>query len=102
MYVTIVNILRKPGFSEAYLNATQRYHQALVLENGNLPFDILQQGDAPECSVFYEASTTTDFAAANKLTPHYLIWRDSVANWMSRLRLGTVYHDLFSRSQMSA
>ncbi|MGR9013192.1 MAG: putative quinol monooxygenase, partial [Gammaproteobacteria bacterium] len=45
--------------------------------------------------ILYEAYTTAEDAAAHKQTPHYLTWRDTVADWMAEPRQGIRYDGLF-------
>ena len=42
--------------------------------------------------MIYEAYSSDDDAAAHKKTPHYLKWRDAVADWMAKPRKGEKHH----------
>lgn len=95
MYVTIVYVSVKPEHVGDFIHATERNHHASVAETGNCRFDILQAADDPCQFVLYEAYTDADQAAEHKTTPHYLTWRETVADWMAEPRRGVVYHGCF-------
>ncbi|NJD07226.1 MAG: antibiotic biosynthesis monooxygenase [Methylococcaceae bacterium] len=68
--------------------ATRANHAASVLEPGNRRFDVLQDPTEPGRFILYEAYATAEDAAAHKQTPHYLAWRDAVADMMAQPRRG--------------
>ena len=92
MHVTIVYVTVKPEHVDDFIQATTLNHLASVTEEGNRRFDVLQSADDPCQFVLYEAYTNADHAAAHKTTPHYLTWRQTVADWMAEPRRGVVYH----------
>ncbi len=95
MYVTIVYVSVKPGNVEAFKEACRLNHEGSVREPGSVRFDILQSADEPTRFVLYEAYKTQQDAAAHKETPHYLAWRETVADWMAEPRQGVTYQDIF-------
>jgi autoinducer 2-degrading protein len=95
MHVTIVHIRVKPEHVDAFVAATKLNHEASVKEPGNRRFDILRSPGDPTRFVFYEAYATAEVAAAHKLTPHYAIWRDTVADMMAEPRRGEPMAALF-------
>ena len=95
MHVTLVYVKVKPKFVDAFVDATRANAEGSVREPGNLRFDILQSPEDPCQFVLYEAYKTQDDAKAHKNTPHYLVWRDAVAEWMAEPRRGVVYTGLF-------
>lgn len=95
MRVTLVHVQVKPEHLDAFIAATQLNHEASVQESGNLRFDILQDPQNPHHFILYEAYTDEATAAAHKQTPHYLAWRDSVAEMMAEPRQGVPYKVLF-------
>ena len=95
MHVTLVHVRVKPDKIEAFIAASRANHEASLLEPGNCRFDVLQSTEDPTRFILYEAYATADAAAAHKTTPHYLKWRDSVANWMASPRQGISYKGLF-------
>lgn len=95
MYVTLVHVRVKPQFIDAFIEACRENHLASVREPGNMRFDVLRSRDEPDRFILYEAYTTPEAAAAHKQTPHYIAWRDRVADWMAEPRRGVVYDGLF-------
>ena len=88
MIVTLVHVHVKPAFREAFIRETTANHQASIREPGNLRFDFLQDDQDPNKFVLYEAYESEAAAAAHKDTPHYLHWREAVADWMAEPRQG--------------
>jgi quinol monooxygenase YgiN len=97
MHVTIVHVWVKPERVEAFKEATRANHEASVREPGNRRFDVLQDGGEPTKFVLYEAYTDEQAAAAHKATPHYLAWRETVADMMAKPREGVLHQGLFPR-----
>ncbi len=95
MYVTLVHVHVKQEHISDFIAATRANHEASLLEPGNCRFDVLQLRDDPARFILYEAYLNADDAAAHKRTPHYLKWRDEVADWMAVLREGVAYHGLY-------
>ncbi len=94
MHVTLVNIRVQPQYVADFLRATRANHLGSINEPGNLRFDVLQSPQDAGTFVLYEAYASAEHAAAHKLTPHYLLWRDTVAPWMAVPRSGVTYHGL--------
>lgn len=97
MQVTLVHVHVKPERVADFIEATRKNHEASIQESGNRRFDVLQSADDPARFVLYEAYASADDAAAHKQTPHYLQWRDTVADWMAEPRHGIAYNGLFPR-----
>lgn len=95
MYVTLVHVHVNAADVAAFVEATQRNHEASVAEPGNRRFDVVQSRDDPTRFVLYEAYATQADAAAHKETAHYRAWRDAVAGFMAEPRVGIVYDGLF-------
>jgi autoinducer 2-degrading protein len=91
MHVTIVHVRVKPDHIVEFVAATRLNHEASVQEAGNRRFDVLQSTTEPTRFVLYEAYTSEADAAAHKQTPHYLRWRETVADWMAEPREGVPY-----------
>jgi len=86
MYVTIVTVLVRPENVEAFKEACRLNHEGSIQEPGNMRFDILQSIEDPTKFVLYEAYKTQQDAVAHKEAVHYLVWRDTVADWMAESR----------------
>ena len=95
MFVTVVYVHVKPEYVADFVEAIRVNHEGSVREPGNLRFDILQSADDPTRFVAYEAYADEASARAHKETPHYLVWRDRVADWMAEPRVGVRYDGLF-------
>ncbi len=95
MQVTLVHVRVKPACIETFIAATRANHEASIGEPGNRRFDVLQAPDDPARFILYEAYDSADDAAAHKGTPHYLAWRDAVAEMMAEPRRGEAMCGLF-------
>jgi autoinducer 2-degrading protein len=95
MHVTLVHVEVEPDQIAAFIAATKENHEGSRAEPGNRRFDVLQAAENPRQFVLYEAYASAEDAAAHKQTPHYLAWRDAVANMMSKPRSGVRYDGLF-------
>lgn len=98
MHVTLVNVSVKPGRVNDFIEASRANHEGSVREPGNRRFDILQDPGDPTRFILYEAYVSADDAAAHKQTPHYLAWRDAVAEMMAEPRQGIPYNGLFPKA----
>ncbi len=95
MFVTLVQVHVVDSHIDEFIAATEKNHRASIQEPDNRRVDILQSSDKPEYFVLYEAYSSAEDAAAHKQTPHYLEWRDTVADWMASSREGVAYNGLF-------
>lgn len=95
MHVTLVHVRVKPEHLDAFIEATRLNHEASVREPGNRRFDVLQSLDDPCAFRLYEAYATAEDATTHKQTPHYRIWRDTVADMMAEPRRGEPFTGLF-------
>ena len=94
MIVTCVHINVKPEAIDRFIEATIANHKESVKEPGNLRFDVVQNAKDPNRFMLYEAYESEEAAAAHKKTPHYLKWRETVADWMADPRQGIKYNIL--------
>jgi autoinducer 2-degrading protein len=88
MIVTFVNVWVKKEHIEDFKKASIANHKESIKEPGNLRFDVLQDDADPSKFVLYEAYESPEASAAHKETPHYLKWREAVADWMAQPRVG--------------
>jgi autoinducer 2-degrading protein len=98
MLVTFVYVHVKEEYVDDFIQISRVNHQHSIKEPGNLRFDVLQQADDPTRFVFYEAYESEAAAAAHKNTPHYLKWKETVAEWMAEPRQG-VKHLIISPTE---
>lgn len=94
MLATVVYVHVKPEFLDAFIEATRINHAGSVREPGNVRFDVVQHQEDPAQFVLYEVFQDAHAAAAHKLTPHYLAWKELVADWMAEPRRGVAYRVL--------
>ena len=92
MIVTCVYVHVKPDAVDSFINATISNHRESVKEPGNLRFDFIQQADDPCRFMIYEAYESEKAAADHKNSSHYMIWRDTVADFMAEPRKGVRYN----------
>jgi len=95
MYVVCVTIFVKPEHRAAFLAATFDNAQNTRQESANLRFDFLQSEDDPARFFLYEAYKTKEDFATHQQTPHYLRWKQTVADWMAQPRQGIRHTSLF-------
>lgn len=91
MLVTCVTVYVKPEHVEEFIQAAVANHRASVQEPGNMRFDVLQSTEDPTRFMLYEAYESEESSAAHKQTPHYLLWRETVKDWMAQPRVGVPY-----------
>jgi autoinducer 2-degrading protein len=95
MLVVHVHARVRPGRVGDFLAATLVNAQASLGEPGVLRFDVIQDQADPEHVVLTEVYRDDDASAAHKLTPHYAVWRDSVAELMAEPRASTRFSAVF-------
>jgi quinol monooxygenase YgiN len=86
MLVVHVHVHVKLEFVAAFKTATIANAQASRNESGIARFDLLQQSDDPSRFLLVEAYRTSDAPGLHKETPHYKLWRDTVADMMAEPR----------------
>lgn len=91
MIVAAVDVRVKPERVRDFIEAVTRNHEGSVREEGCLRFDVLRSRADPTRFLLYEVYDSEAAAAAHKNTPHYLAWRDAVAEMMASPREGTAY-----------
>ena len=95
MLVVHVHVRVRPGRVEDFLAATLVNAGASLGEPGVLRFDVIQDQADPEHVVLTEVYRDDDASAAHKLTPHYAVWRDSVAEMMAEPRASARFTAVF-------
>ena len=86
MLVVHVHVRVKPGFEEAFKEASLANARESVREPGIARFDVLQRADDAVRFVLVEVYRTPESPAAHKETAHYKTWRDRVAGMMAEPR----------------
>lgn len=101
MIVTIVHVWVKEPYIQRFIKASSENHLNSINESGNLRFDILQDANDRTKFTFYEAYDSEEDVALHKQTPHYLKWKETVADWMAQPRQG-IRHNILYPSDKSA
>ena len=95
MQIVLVHVHVKPGFVEAFKQASVENASNSVMEPGVARFDVIQQADELHRFILVEVYKSVEAAAAHKETPHYVRWRDTVADMMAEPRQGVKYMNIF-------
>ncbi len=95
LLIVHVYVQVKPGTEEAFAAATQANASESLREPGVVRFDVIQQQADLTRFLLVEIYRNEDAAAAHKNTPHYLIWRDTVADLMAEPRRSVRYTNVF-------
>lgn len=95
MFIVHVHVHVKSENLEAFKAATLANARASRQEPGVARFDVVQRADDPMRFVLVEVYRDVEANAAHKLTPHYAVWRDTVAAWMAEPRVSMKFNNLF-------
>ena len=95
MNIVHVHVHVKPGFIEAFKQATIENASNSVKEEGIARFDVIQLVDDPTRFILVEVYKTAEASAAHKETPHYVKWRDTVVAMMAEPRRGIKYSNIY-------
>jgi autoinducer 2-degrading protein len=96
MYVVCVTVKVKPGMGEAFLEEACKNREGTRTEPGNVRFDVLKLATPPgegdiEQFFLLEVYRAPEAFAEHQQTPHYLTFRDNVAEMMAEPRQGVRY-----------
>ena len=91
MIVYCVSVYVRKEHIDDFITASTINHAYTLKEPGNLRFDVLQHTEDPSRFMLYEVYKSETAAADHKKTPHYLKWRETVADWMAQPREGASY-----------
>lgn len=94
MLVVHVHVHVLPDQVDAFIAATRQNAAESLKEPGVARFDVAQQADDPTRFVLVEAYKTAAAPAQHKETPHYAVWRDTVAPMMQSPRTSVKYQSL--------
>ena len=95
MLVVHVQVRVKPEGIVAFKQATLQNARQSLGEPGVARFDVLQQAEDPTRFVLVEVYRTPEAPAQHKATPHYQLWRDTVAPLMAEPRQSVKLANLF-------
>jgi autoinducer 2-degrading protein len=95
MYVVSVTVHVVPDQVEAFVAATLENARNSRQEPGNVRFDVSRAEGEPTRFLLYEVYHSKDDFVAHQQTEHYLLWKQTVADWMSQPRQGVKHESLF-------
>jgi autoinducer 2-degrading protein len=95
MFVVCVTVHVKPGREEDFTAATLDNARNTRREPGNVRFDVARALDPPTRFFLYEVYRSAEDFKAHQQTPHYLLWKQTVADWMAEPRQGVKHESLF-------
>lgn len=95
MFVVAVTVIVKPEFVEPFKDAILDNARNTRKEPGNVRFDVCQSEEDPAQFLLYEVYNGPEDFAAHQTTPHFLRWRDKVADWMAQPRQRVKCRTLF-------
>jgi (4S)-4-hydroxy-5-phosphonooxypentane-2,3-dione isomerase len=94
MLVVLVQVRVKRDRVADFVAATEVNARSSVGEPGIARFDVLQQADDSTRFILAEVYRDADAPARHKETPHYLTWRDAVAEMMAEPRTSIRYESV--------
>jgi len=98
-YTTVhVFVKTKPGTENAFREASLKNARESAKEPGIARFDVLQDKYDKSQFVLVEVYKTTEAPAAHKDTPHYLEWRETVADMMAEPRRAQKFVNHFPKT----
>jgi autoinducer 2-degrading protein len=95
MYVVAVTVHVKPEKAEQFIGATLDNARSTRQEPDNVRFDVSRCADDPNRFLLYECYRGPEGFKAHQQTPHYLRWRETVADWMAQPRQGVKHNSIF-------
>ena len=95
MFVVCVTIHVKPGHADDFIAASIKNSEGTRQEQGNVRFDVLRSVDDENQFFLYEVYKSPEDFTAHQRTEHYLLWRDTVADWMAEKRVGVKHTSVF-------
>ena len=93
-FTLVVQIQVKPECVEAFCEATLANVRASRQEPGILRFDLLKQQDATDRFLLIEEFREPEAQQRHRESPHYSVWRDTVAPMMAAPRIPLKYDRL--------
>jgi len=95
MYIVSVSIHVQRERVTEFIAATLENARGTRQESGNLRFDFAQHEQDATRFMLYEVYRAPEDFLAHQQTPHYLRWKEKVADWMAEPRMGVRYRNLF-------
>ena len=94
MYVVCVTVKVKAGKEDDFLAATRENFKGTRQEPGNVRFDVLRGEEDGSQFFLYEVYRSKEDFVAHQKTPHYIKWKETVADWMAEPRKGVKHSSI--------
>ena len=98
MYIVLVHAHVKPDSVREFIAASLENARQSNREPGIARFDVIQETEDPTRFILVEAYRTAEDSNKHKETPHYLRWRELVADMMAEPRKGVFYNILYAEN----
>ncbi|HEX7433485.1 MAG TPA: antibiotic biosynthesis monooxygenase [Anaerolineaceae bacterium] len=95
MLIVIVNVHVKPGFEEAFKQASIQNAENSLKEPGIARFNVIQQTADPARFALIEIYREPDAIARHKETAHYKAWKEAVEPIMAEPRTRGEFSPVF-------
>ena len=95
MLVVHVFIHVKPEYLDEFIQASVDNARNSLREPGIARFDFVRQNDDPNRFVLVEVYRDEQAPTKHKETPHYALWRDTVAPMMAEPRTSIKYTNIY-------
>lgn len=95
MYVVSVMVFVKPEKIKDFKEATLENARNTRKEPGNVRFDVLQTENDLSQFFLYEVYKSVEGFQSHQKTGHYLKWKETVSDWMTKPRQGVRHYSLF-------
>jgi (4S)-4-hydroxy-5-phosphonooxypentane-2,3-dione isomerase len=95
MYVVCVTAFVKAPNVAQFIEATLENARQTRKEAGNVRFDVLQAEEDPSRFFLYETYRSKEDFTTHQQTPHYLKWKQTVADLMREPRQGVRHKSIF-------
>jgi len=95
MFIVAVTLYVKPDCIGKVIEAALANARNTRKEPGNLRFDVSQAVGNPGQLLLYEVYRTEADFHTHHQTPHYLHWKQIVADWMTQPRQAVQYNSAF-------
>jgi len=95
MLIVIVNVHVKPGFEEAFKQASIHNAENSLKEPGIARFNVIQQTADPARFALIEIYRNPDAINRHKETAHYKAWKDAVEPLMAEPRTRSEFSPVF-------
>lgn len=95
MFIAAVHVYVKPDKVHEFKHKIRANHEGSIAEPGCLRFDVAQSKEDPTEFLLWEVYVDAEANAFHKTTPHYLAFREEMAELSSRERHSDLYEGVW-------